>query len=396
MKQRDKAFIVLFVLSLAAVLFFVFTDRNTVSGLENRTLAELPAPSLSSFLSGDFQDQLEDALGDHMPLSETIRGTVRQVEAELLAAQQKAVRSLFPGLNGLYTQIAEGYYSYAGDEHRIVEKPVLTEKDIPDGLRSIAGKVSQDLGNVRTVLYWIDNSRSVSFDFPREHAVRDAVFSLFPTAVKTAFTFSGYEEFCGLFYQTDHHWNHRGSYKGYTEILSQLRCEETPVPAGEEVAFPLVFNGSYARQTSLLCADEPFTVYRFDLPKMAVTLNGKRGTYGRSDAYLRGRYSDEPLTNHYSNYYGGEYGEIAYTTGSAGKGVLLIVSSSYSNPVNGLLASHFDKTYVIDPRYYAEWAGKEFDLAAYAGERGVTDLLLLGDVNFFLKDLAGAAEGGDA
>ena len=331
-----------------------------------------------------------------MPLSESIRGTVRQIEAEILFSQQKTFRSLFPNLDGLYTQIAEGYYSYIGDEHRIVEKPVLTEKDIPDGLRSFAKEASLELSGVHTVLYWIDNSRSVSFDFPEDSRVREAVFSLFPSAARAAFTFSGYDEFCELFYQTDHHWNHRGSYKGYTEILGQLRCDETPVPAGEEVTFPLVFNGSYARQTSLLCADEPFTVYRFDLPKAAVTLNGKRGTYGRMDAYLKGRYSDEPLTNHYSNYYGGEYGEIVYSTGNAGKGILLIVSSSYSNPINGLLASHFDKTYVIDPRYYAEWAGKEFDLASYARERGITDLLLLGDINFFLKDLAGDTEGGDA
>ena len=107
-------------------------------------------------------------------------------------------------------------------------------------------------------------------------------------------------------------------------------------------------------------------------------------------------YSDEPLTNHYANCYGGEYGEIVYDTGSSGKGILLLVASSYSNPINGLLASHFDRTYVIDPRYYAEWAGKELDLEAYAAEKEITDLLLLGDIDFFLKDLAGEAEGGNA
>ena len=80
----------------------------------------------------------------------------------------------------------------------------------------------------------------------------------------------------------------------------------------------------------------------------------------------------------------------------SGKGILLLVASSYSNPINGLLASHFDRTYVIDPRYYAEWAGKEFDLEAYAAEKEITDLLLLGDIDFFLKDLAGEAEGGNA
>ena len=395
MKQKGAAFTTLFTLLLAAVLFFVFTDRNTVSRVENRTLAELPGFSFSTFISGEFQDQLENALGDHMPFSEDIRSTVRTAEAGITRLEQNAMRRIFPDLEGLYTQIAEGYYAYLGDEHRIVEKPVLTEEDIPEGLRAFAEK-AENLFGVHTVVYWIDNSRSVSFDFPAEHAVRETVLSLFPRAVRDVFSFSDYEEYCGLFYQTDHHWNHKGSYRGYTQILGLLRPDETPVPAGEEITFPLVFNGSYARQTSLLCADEHFAVYRFDLPKMAVTMNGKRGTYGRMDAYIKGRYSDEPLTNHYSNCYGGEYGEIAYTSGSSGKGVLLIVASSYSNPINGLLASHFDRTYVIDPRYYAEWAGKEFDLEAYAAEKEITDLLLLGDIDFFLKDLAGEPEGGNA
>lgn len=395
MKRRDAAFIALFALLLAAVLFFVFTDRNTISHVENRALTGIPQFSFSSFISGDFQDQLEDALGDHMPFSEDIRSTVRTAEAGITRFEQNAMRRIFPDLKGLYTQIAEGYYAYLGDEHRIVEKPVLTEEDIPEGLRAFA-KEAENLSGVHTVVYWIDNSRSVSFDFPAEHAVRDAVLSLFPHADRDVFSFSDYEEYCTLFYQTDHHWNHKGSYKGYTQLLGQLRPEEQPVPAGEEITFPLVFNGSYARQTSLLCADEPFAVYRFDLPKTAVTMNGKRGTYGRLDAYIKGRYSDEPLTNHYANCYGGEYGEIVYDTGSSGKGILLLVASSYSNPINGLLASHFDRTYVIDPRYYAEWAGKEFDLEAYAAEKEITDLLLLGDIDFFLKDLAGEAEGGNA
>ena len=394
MKRRDAAFIVLFALSLAAVLFFVFTDRNTVSELENRTLTELPQFSFGEFVSGSFQNRLEEALGDHMPFAENVRGAVKSAGAGILHFQQTAIYQIHPGLKDNYTQIADGYYSYAGDEHRIVERPVLSAA-IPDGLRSFAKK-TESLAGVRTAIYWIDNSRSVSFDTPQEPAAREAVFSLFPGAAADTFTFDGYEEFCGWFYQTDHHWNYRGSYRGYTEILRLLRPAEIPNPAGEEITFPLVFNGSYARQTNLLCADEPFSIYRYDLPKMAVTMNGKRGTYGRVDAYIKGRYSDDPLTNHYANCYGGEYGEIIYDSGSTGKGVLLLVASSYSNPINGLLASHFDRTYVIDPRYYADWAGHEFDPASYAAEHEVTDLLLLGDINFFLKDLAGDTEGGDA
>lgn len=124
-------------------------------------------------------------------------------------------------------------------------------------------------------------------------------------------------------------------------------------------------------------------------------MNGKRGTYSRVDAYVKGRYTNDPLTNHYSSCYGGEYGEIIYDSGTSENGVLLLIASSYSNPINGLLASHFDRTYVIDLRYFKDWSGEAFDLEAYVSEHGVTDLILLGDIEFFLKDLAMPMEGGE-
>lgn len=84
MRRRNEVYIALFALSLAAALLFVVTDRNTVSQLENRTLNGFPGFSIEAFLSGSFQDQLEDALGDHMPFSESIRGAVRSAGAGIL------------------------------------------------------------------------------------------------------------------------------------------------------------------------------------------------------------------------------------------------------------------------------------------------------------------------
>lgn len=232
MRQRNTAYIALVILSLAAVLFFIFTDSDTVSELENRSLADFPRFSFSAFLTGEFQDQLEDALGDHMPFSEEIRSTVRTAEIEILRFQQDAIYHVFPEPSNNYTQIAEGYYSYASDPHRIVEKPAQSPS-LPAGLRTFAQK-TESLTSVRRMVYWIDNSRSISFDDPADvSAKKEEVLALFPGAVKASFTFGGYSEFCEYFYQTDHHWNHRGSYRGYTEILSLIRPEEQSVPIAE-------------------------------------------------------------------------------------------------------------------------------------------------------------------
>ena len=394
MKKRGQAgpwvFLALFALSLCFFLAGTVFGNKEVSGLENRKLTPFPAFGAGSFLDGSFQKGLEDALGDRVTGSEAVRGAVREGQAAVVRLGHSLLYALNPALRSGYSQAAEGYYFYRGDSHRIVERP---EED-PEGMeraRALAEQVCAIPG-VRVWVYFINNSRSVDFDRPEESgAVFAEVSALFPAAGCAAFTFADYEEYCGWFYQTDHHWNNRGSYRGYREIAELMGLGE-PVPAGEEVEFPFVFNGSYARETNQMCADEPFRVYPFELPKHRITLDGKPGKYGRLDAYLKGRYETEPLTNHYSSCYGGEYGEIVYDFGTEGRGSLLIIANSYSNPINALIASHFDRTTVVDPRYWEQRTGEPFDPAECARRAGADTVLLLGDVRLFTGEAG--AEGG--
>ena len=374
-------FIAVFAVSVCVFLAGTLFGGKEVSDLENRTLTAFPALRPESFLSGDFQDELEEALGDHLTGSETIRAAVRDAQAGALRMEQSVLYALNPALKSGYTQAAEGYWFYGGDSNRIVEKPVEDPAG-EEALQTLADQVN-GIEGVQVFLYFIQNSRSVDFDRPEEGtALYDKVCACFPTAKCAAFTFTDYEDYKQWFYQTDHHWNNRGSYRGYREIVELLGKGE-PVEAGEEIEFPFVFNGSYARKTNQLCADESFRVYRFELPDYTVTLNGKRGKYGRMDAYLKGRYEEEPLTNHYSNCYGGEYGEIVYDFGTEGRGTLLIIANSYSNPINALIASHYDRTMVVDPRYWEQWTGEPFDPAACAERAGADTVLLLGDIQLF-------------
>lgn len=384
------AFILLFAVSVVLFLLPAAFGGQEISALENRTLTAFPALRAETFLNSSFQNDLEDALGDHLLGSEAIRSLVRDGQAAALSAEQDILYALNPSLKTGYSQITEGYYAYNGDTARIVEKP-SGSAEWEASLQSFADQISAIPG-VRTCLYFIQNSRSVDFDRPENSgALYDWVCSFFPEAECASFSFTDYSDYCQWFYQTDHHWNNRGSYRGYCEIVRLMGLGD-PVAHGAETEFPFVFNGAYARQTSRLCADEPFRAYAFDLPKHTVTLNGKRGKYGRLDAYLKGRYETDPLTNHYANCYGGEYGEIVYDFGTQGKGNLLVIASSYSNPINALIASHFDRTTVVDPRYWEQWTGIPFDPALCAENAGADTILLLGDIRLFTSDLAG--EGG--
>ena len=154
----------------------------------------------------------------------------------------------------------------------------------------------------------------------------------------------------------------------------------------ETIETDAVFQGSYARQTHTLCADETFSFQTFDLPKFSTEINGRRRAYGNVGMYEKKKYPTDALSNHYANCFGGDFGQIVYDFGTTGKGKLLLVASSYSNPINALIAAGFDKTYVVDLRYYQGWAGKPFDPASYCQEHGIDQVLLLGDVNLFYVD----------
>ena len=385
--KKGKTIAEILLILLFAVSLFLFwlgpiLGGKELSETENRALTAFPDLTLQGFTEKTFQDDLENALGDRLLGSEEIRSAVRDGEAAILEWEQALLYRLNPRLKDGYVQIAEGYYAYDGDEHRIVEKPLAYSQPAEE-LAAFAREIN-GLPGVRKYLYFIENSRSVNFDRPEENGkAYEWVCSFFRLDGRAEFAVPDYETYCRYFYQTDHHWNHLGSYRGYTEIVSMLKPGDPPVAPAGETETTVVFNGSYARQTKSLRATEHFAVYDFALDRHAVTINGKRGTYGRLNAYIKGKYNDADLTNHYANCYGGEYGEIVYDFGDHGRGTLLLISSSYSNPINALIASHFDQTYVIDLRYYEEYAGHPFRPAPYAAEHGVDTVLLLGDIQMF-------------
>ena len=84
----------------------------------------------------------------------------------------------------------------------------------------------------------------------------------------------------------------------------------------------------------------------------------------------------------YAGFYGSDYGEVIYDFHNK-KDNLLIFSNSYSNPINELIASSFNKTYIIDLRAYELDLGKTFDIDSYIKENKIDKILFLGDYNFY-------------
>ena len=185
------------------------------------------------------------------------------------------------------------------------------------------------------------------------------------------------------FYQTDHHWNNIGSYRGYCEAAALLGCTDLLEPQ-ETVRVSDHFSGSKA--LSIGAQEqffEPMDVYRFAFPKMSVTIAGEPSAdYGRQDAALSGQLTDAS----YGGVYGWDDGEVILDTGTTGRGNLLMLGESYDNAILKLMASHFDRVYSVDLRSYEQDMGRPFRLAEYLREHRITKVLWIGSTPFFTLD----------
>lgn len=379
-------------LPILLTLIVPFRGQLSVSDAENRSLAQFPALTLEGFLSGDFQRQLEDALGDQYPFGEDLKAGLISLQDRIYQGESKVLHALFPSAAETYTEIANGYYHFGGDESRIVEKAWPKEKYGPAVAERAAFYAEAE---APVYLYFIRNSRAHDFTLSdaENTAVYQAILDAYQPEAAACFSASDYDEYASLFYAADHHWNHVGADRGYREIIRLLLGEsEETLPVKEEVSFLVAFNGSYARQSGRMIGDANFTVYTYDVKKAVTRLNGKNGVYGHQALYEKGRYPTDELRNHYAYYYGGDYGEIIIQTRQTEKQNLLIIADSYSNPINGLIASHFNNTHIIDLRYYERDLGTAFDLNAYIRGNEIDLVLLMGDITFYAGMQDGGAE----
>lgn len=278
---------------------------------------------------------------------------------------------------------------FFGDNGYTVEYRYDYETMLPETMQGYIDNYNAFLGgDERDVyFYFVNNSRSMDFttDLSGDNDIYlDLMSRLTCVDHHAALQVSSVEEYERLFYQTDHHWNHVGAQQGYEDILKLLGVEDAPIQPAEEVTFDAVYNGSYAMRTGVKNATEYFKVYRYELPEVKVTLNGRIKKIGRADAYFAGKYSRDVLATHFATFYGGDQGEIVYDTGMTDRENLLVLCNSYGCSVRNLIGCHFNKTYVVDMRGYMTQTGKSMKIKKYLEDREIDKILIIGDVSYFL------------
>jgi len=369
--------VLVFLVGLLQTLFF----PDVMSEYENRYAHQVENVTLESYLDGTFQERMDNALGDQITFSSTFKGLYNRINTLLQRVSGDWLLDNVDYFRDHYIWL-DGTRIFGGD---ILVYGPYPESELARMAERIEdyNKTFASLPDTEFFLYYIEKETDVNLEtneeLPFYTTLRDNLN--LPAENMASFEVNSFEDFLMYFYETDHHWKYTGSYKGYGEVMELLGCEDPLLEPMELVTIPGEFSGSKASMSGVMFS-EPFSAYRFSYPQMEIIANGyPAADYGNQDGYLSGQWGVPT----YGEFYGWDDGELIFNTDRPEREDILIIGESYDNAILKLIASHYNRTYSVDLRYYAGSMGENFSLQDYLREHEIDKVLLIGNVDFYLS-----------
>ena len=375
-KAINGLFVGIILLLLGAGLARTVFFPKEVNAYENRYAEKIASPTVKGWLDGSFQDSVDKALADQVQLAQVYKKVYNLTSSRYL---KTVTDPLLPLCYGRYVSYAgpmvfNGYITY----------PPRNLADMTERLDAKADNYNEYFAahpELDFYVFYIEKDTEINFETGEKVPACAYLFDQLslPRNRLGCYEVNSFNEFSLRFYRTDHHWNEWGSYRGYAQLLDLLGVEDAPLDsAGDSVELG-TFSGSKATGAAAVFS-EPFYAYQLDFPDMDVTVNGQPGHYGNQEAFFAG----EGGAPSYGAFYGGDDGEVIFSTGRSERENILILGESYDNAVIRMLATHFNNTYAVDLRYYEAYMGQKFSFSDYVAEHDITKVLLIGNIDYFL------------
>lgn len=376
MKKNNIFLLIMLIIILCFGVITMIKDESKFSIPENRNLTHFPKFTLKNYFNNKYQAKLENALQDQFIFSEEIKIHYNDIfKLSLL----KKMKKNFCTNN--YISVGNGRYMFDCDDYMVFNANNSLENG-PGPLLANIDKYNKLNNEIDSYYYFVTNS--LVFNFKTNSLVID-VPKIVEENMKGKYKFdylkfNNYQEYKKYFYKNDHHWNYKGSYQGYKDIIKMLAPnDEIKKPIKEYIFKDISFFGSHSQFTRIYSNKDIFKVYRFNIPKYKTYVNRNEEIYGNKDSFYNGNYNYSKYDDYYSLFYGEDYAEVIFDFNNPQKDNLLIITNSYSDPINDLISSHFNKTYIIDFRFYYDTFNKPLNIRDYIKENNIDKILFLED-----------------
>lgn len=335
-KKSDVVLCVLFGVFLFGMLAaYLLLPGRDFSEKEKRYLAEKPALSAETVLSGSLDEQIEAYLADHVPGRDFFVGV--NAGYDLLSGRQ-VTKDIYLAKDGF---LLERPYAY---DRAAAEKKM-------EKINGFAEKIGQnvDLMLVPTAGYFLQDTVYGNHDAYRDDVIIADIYSQAGQNVvcrDLLTALSREKDPQALYYRTDHHWTSLGAYKAYCAYMDMLG-REYPAQTEFTVESHSGFYGStYSRSGLWWISPENVELWKNDV---AFTVENQE-----SQALHQGLFYEERLAelDKYTVYLDGNHSVVTVRNPEAvGKGHLLVFRDSYANCLGTFLANSYETVTLVDLRY---------------------------------------------
>lgn len=357
-----------------------FVKPNGIIEMENRYANKYDSISLKKYVNGTMQSNIENTLSDQVMLSSILRKGNNYIKGLLL---KKYVDLYYKKYELDYLNV--GDINFYGSENL-----VYYHRD----LNNISQYLDKKIENynsfvdknkyVDVYLYYIEKDTDINFKTDKKIDIFAYIQKRLNNIKTSKFEIDNFEDFKEYFYKTDHHWNYKGSYKAYNEVLDLMNISN-PVNYVDEICLNKSFSGSKASASvfNKIMKDD-FCAYKFNFSNLDITVNGEKKDYGTQTEFFN---NTTNLNINYGNFYGWDDGEVIFkNNNSDSKDSLLIIGESYDNAILKLLAEKYYTTVSIDLRNYKYYMKKDFDFQYYKQKYNINKVLFIGNVDFYVMD----------
>lgn len=187
------------------------------------------------------------------------------------------------------------------------------------------------------------------------------------------------QEYLKYFYKTDHHWNSYGAYRGYQDIMNMMNLKPLDLNI---IKTNTKYYGSIAKSTAGKDIYDKFMYIDFN---------------GNYDAKVNGleniKYKPKEIKeskniyyDYYVSFYNGMFGEVCFDYHNEQLDNLLIISDSYAWQIDEIIASHFNKTFVVNVRY-DDFINGSLNYSDFVKKNNITKVLVLEESATALFDM---------
>ncbi len=326
--------------------------REEFSEREKRYLAEAPRASWEAVASGDWGNEAETYMADHIP-----------------------GRDFFVGLNA-YFDLLTG--RQAGKEIRVMGDR-LAEAPVTNHPSAISRNLGAINSFARAVEQPVDLMIVPSAGWAAgDGDYRDAeiIGEIYAGAgemvvpVDVCSVLGGKPE---LYFKTDHHWNSEGAYRAYAAYMNTLGREHRQEEDFDKAVYAQFQGSTYSRSALWLTKAEELELWTGS-ENLTVT-------NGETEAWHEGVFYWERLeeADKYTVFLDGNH-SLVRVLNPEQEGKLLVIRDSYSNSLGCFLAESYGEVVLVDLRYY------KHPISDLAASEGFDNILVCYSIGNFLTD----------